>query len=197
MEGKAPRRLFHALGGSVLPLLALVLTRDVLLVFVGSVAAIFVLGEALRLLIPSLNRSLMSMFSGVSSSFKETEATKPIGTTYLLAGAFFAFLLFPRDVAIAALFFAALGDPAAAEVGERFGRLRIGRKSVEGTTAFFLSSLVVGFILLWAGLQLNWVAVLVGALVAALVELARVPINDNFAIPILSGAAMTLTILIR
>ena len=194
MKGKAARRLYHALGGCVLPMLALVLTREALLLFVGFVAAIFVLGEALRLSVPSLNRRLMSLFSGMSSSFKETEAAKPIGTTYLIVGSFLTFVLFPRDVAVTALFFAAVGDPAAAECGERFGRLRIGKKSVEGTVAFLVSSLLVGGILLWAGLQINWVAVVVGALLAALIELVPIPVNDNVAAPLVSAAAMRLTL---
>lgn len=194
MKGKTARRLFHAVGGSVLPLLALVLTRDALLWFVGSVAALFVTGEALRLLIPSLNRWLMSVFSGMSSSFKETEAARPIGTTYLLVGSFFTFLFFPRELAVAGLFFAAIGDPVAAECGEHFGRLRIGRKSFEGTMAFFVSSLVVGFVLIWSGLQLSWLAMGVGALVASLVELAPIPVNDNTTIPVVSAAAMTLAL---
>ncbi len=192
MTGKTARRLYHALGGAVLPILGLVLSREALLVFTGSVAAIFVLVEAVRLLVPSVNQSLMSLFSGVSSSFKEREAVGPIGTTYFLVGSFLTFLLFPQNIAVLALFFTAVGDPAAAEVGERFGRLRLGKKSAEGAFAFFAVSLVVGLILLWAGLRTSGAALAVGALVACLVEVAPIPINDNLTVPVASAAAMTL-----
>ena len=84
----------------------------------------------------------------MSKGFKEAEAVRPIGTTYHLIGSFLTFLLFARDVAIAALFFAAVGDTAAAAFGERFGRRKLGRKSLEGTGVFFASALVVGYILL-------------------------------------------------
>ncbi len=191
-RGRMARHLYHALGGIVLPILGLVLPHDSLLIFLGSVTALFVLVEALRLLAPPVNRWLQSAVSGVSSGFKASEAAQPIGTTYFLVGALLAYLLFSRDVAVAALFFAAIGDAAAAAIGERYGRTRVGGKSIEGTAAFFASSLLVGAILVGAGLHLTWPAVAAGAAVAALAELSPLPINDNLAIPVVSGLAMTL-----
>lgn len=192
MKGKTGRHLFHLVGGCIPPLIGLILTREWILVFLGTVAAIFVLAEILRFAIPSVNRWLGSLFSGVSGGFKEREAVRPIGTTYYLVASFLTFLFFPRDVAVAALLFAAVGDAVAAAVGERFGRTRLGHKSLEGSAAFFASALVVGFILIWAGLHLTWPAVTVGAAAAALMELLPIPIDDNLTVPIVSAIAITL-----
>ncbi len=194
MKGKTGRRLFHVIGGCVPPLLGLILEREWLLLFLGSVAAIFVVVEAIRILFPPLNRRLTSLFSGAARAFKEAESARPIGSTYFLVASFLVFLFFGRDVAVTALFFAAVGDAAAATIGERFGRTRLGNKSLEGTLAFFVSTLAVGGICLLAGLQLSWVAVVVGALVAALVELTPLPIDDNLTVPIVGAVAITLSL---
>ncbi|MCL5265353.1 MAG: hypothetical protein M1343_09235 [Chloroflexi bacterium] len=192
MKGKIGRHLFHLVGGCIPPIVGLVLPREWTLVFFGTVAAIFVAIEILRLTIVSVNRWLMSLFSGVSAGFKPREVARPIGTTFYLVASFLTFLFFSRDVAVAALFFAAVGDAMAAAVGEQYGRTKVGMKSLEGSGAFFASALVVGFILVLAGLHLNWLAVTVGAAVAALVELLPIPIDDNLTVPIISAVVMTL-----
>lgn len=193
-KGKTGRHLYHLVGGSIPPLLGLILTRGWLLVFLGVVTAIFVTAELLRFLFPPINRWLISFFPQFSKAFKAEEAVKPIGTTFFLVGAFLTFLIFPRDVAVTALFFAAVGDAVAAMVGERFGRTKVGNKSIEGTLAFFVSALVVGTILLLAELRLNWIAVVGGALIAALVELVPIPINDNLTVPLISATVMVLVL---
>ncbi len=193
IRDKAGRRLVHLIGGCIPPLLGLLLPREALLLFLGSVAALFVVGETLRLLVPAVNRWLMSLVSPAARAFKDREAARPIGTTFFVLGALLSFVIFPRDVAIAALFYSAVGDVAAATVGERFGRTRIGGKSLEGSAAFLGSALVVGAILVLAGLRLGWITVAVGALAAALVELLPSPlVDDNLTIPLVSGAAMVL-----
>lgn len=192
MKGRVVRHLYHLVGGCVPPLLGLVLPREWLLVFLGTVAGIFVLAEALRLTVEPVNRWLISLFSGVSKGFKEQESRRPIGTSYFLVASFITFLLFPRDVAIAALLFAAVGDAVAAGIGEQYGRTKLGNKSLEGTAAFFVSSLVVGAILLFAGLQLTLAAVAMGALVAALTELLPIPIDDNLTVPLVSAIVIAL-----
>ena len=193
LRDRAGRRLVHLIGGCIPPILGMLLTRDALLLFLGSLAVLFVAGEALRLVVPAVNRWLMSVVSPAASAFKEREAARPIGTTFFILGSFLSFLFFPRDVAVAALFFSAVGDVAAAEVGERWGHRRIGSKSLEGAAGFLASTLVVGAILVMAGLRLDWITIAVGALVAALVELLPSPlVDDNLTIPLVSGAAMAL-----
>lgn len=192
MKTGLARHLYHLLAGCIPPLLGLALPRESTLAFFGAVAIIFVAAEMLRLTIAPLNRRLISLFSSLSAGFKPKEATRPIGTTYYLVASFLAFLLFARDVAAAALFFTAVGDALAAAVGERYGRVKVGTKSLEGSIAFLASALLVGYILILVGLHLSPLAVMVGATAAALVELLPIPIDDNLTVPILSAATMTL-----
>lgn len=184
------RHLFHLGAGCVPPLLGLILPRGALLWFLGIVASLFVTGDAARLLIPPFNRRLMALFRPAGEAFKRGESAQPIGSTYYVAASYLTFRLFPRSIAIASLFFAAVGDAVAATVGERYGRTRIGNRSLEGSFAFLVSALLVGAILVLAGLRLNRAAVAVGALVATLAELAPIPVNDNLTVPLLSATAM-------
>lgn len=191
-RGKLARRLFHVGAGCIPPLMGLLLPREWVLAILGILTGLMIVGEALRLLVPPVNKWLSSFVSPAGEVFKSDEAARPIGTTFFLAGAFLAFLIFPRDAAVAALFFTAVGDALAATVGERAGRTKIGNKSLEGSTAFLLSTLVVGAVLVMIGLPLGWPSVIGGALAATVVEALPIPIDDNLTVPLAAAAAIAL-----
>ncbi len=54
--------------------------------------------------------------------------------------------------------------------------------------------MLAGFVLSLAGIGLLWGVVVLGALVAAGVELVPLPVNDNLVIPIVSGGIMQLAL---
>jgi dolichol kinase len=129
-----------------------------------------------------------------------------LGSTCLLISSTMTVLIFPKAVAIAALCLLIGGDTAAALVGKRFGRVRVfGSKTLEGTLAFIAVGIALNQAVSLAMARLEpdatgWLtpaAVAIGALVGAVVEAVPLPIDDNFAIPILSGVAMVLAGVIR
>ena len=122
---------------------------------------------------------------------KGEESSRVLGSTFLLIGALAAFLVFDRYVAVAALLFLSVGDPAAALVGERYGRTRLGKKSLEGALAFVAASASVGVLVLAAGADFDFSVILVGAIVGAIVELIALPPDDNLTVPLAAGGAMT------
>jgi len=79
-------------------------------------------------------------------------------------------------------------------VGERYGRTKIGQKSLEGTLAFIAAALLSGLILLAIGVQIMTGVMVLGALVAAGVELLPLPVNDNMMIPLVAGGIMELAL---
>ena len=145
--------------------------------------------DLMRFRMAELNRLFLRWLAPL---LKHDEDRKITGASYMLVAAFIAFLTFDRQVAVLALFFLALGDPAAALVGSRMPGPRLLGKSPGGTAAFAgVSMLVVLALSLTGGVDYHW-GMLVGGLVAGLVELAPLPVDDNLTIPLASGAAMQL-----
>lgn len=102
--------------------------------------------EVFRLRSASVNRFI---FQHVGILFKSTErhhinATVPYIFSHLILASFFRL-----EIYVMAAIFLTVGDPFAAFVGGRYGRIRInGDKSLEGSGAFILASFLVGFVFL-------------------------------------------------
>ena len=157
-----------------------------------AVLALFSLGlDLVRFRMAGLNRLFLRWLAPL---LKHDEDRKITGASDMLAAALIAFLIFDRQVAVLALLFLALGDPAAALVGSRMPGPRLLGKSPGGTVAFAgVSMLVVLALSLSGRVDYHW-GMLVGGLVAALVELAPLPVDDNLTIPLASGGAMQLLV---
>jgi dolichol kinase len=142
-----------------------------------------------RLKVPSINQLVYAKFG---SFIRNSEKQKLTGTAPYILGIGLSLYAFSTDVASAAICFLAFGDVAATTIGERYGKTKIGDKSLEGTAAFIAAGLFVGLVLLpMAGVHLPAGIIAAGAVIAAAVELIPLA-NDNFTIPIVSGTAMTL-----
>lgn len=149
-----------------------------------------------RLNEPRLRSFINSVIGAV---MRPHERTGLLGSTCLMIASMMTVLIFPKPVAVAALMLLVAGDTAAALVGKRFGRVKVfGGKTLEGTVAFLVvgGALAQGVAAVAArigqGDGLSPQAAAIGALVGALVEAVPFPIDDNFAIPIISGVAMVL-----
>jgi len=183
------RKLYHLIGGIGLLSLYYLLGRDRALLFYAALFLVALGLDIIRLSIPSVNDLIFARFS---SFIRKNEAHKLTGTAPYVLGIGLSLYLYSTVVATVAICFLAFGDVAATAIGERYGRTKIGDKSLEGTAAFVLAALAAGGTLALIGLGLSpWVMV-PGALVAAGVELLTLPVNDNLVIPIVSGGAMEL-----
>lgn len=196
MAGKAGRRLWHLIGGSLFPILAFFVSEQTLLIALSAVTFAFLIMESIRLLSSRANELFFRYFHGM---LKEEERRRPTGSSYLLIASLLAFLLFDRDVAITCLFFLAVGDPMAATFGEQLGSRRAFGWSWHawgwrGGLACFLSCLAIGMVLTQVGLDISPFLIVVGSAAAALITLLPWPIDDNLIIPLFSGGVMTLII---
>ncbi len=97
-------------------------------------------------------------------------------------GIFMVFMLFGKEPAMVSVVVLAVGDAFASLVGIRYGRTKIGNKSLEGTIAFFFSTFLV--LLPFLGL---WKAFLV-CIFSAIVEALPINVDDNFSVPLVAGA---------
>ena len=135
------------------------------------------------------NRAYMGIFRSI---LKPAESTEITGATYLLIAAFFSFYFFGIEVAIPVLMFVAVGDPAAALIGHYSPGPRLWGKSPVGILAFVAASMAVWAILVAAGFGAWSWAVVITAVVAAAVEFAPIPLDDNLTVPLTAGGFMTL-----
>jgi dolichol kinase len=142
--------------------------------------------ETLRLLYPSVNKVLLSIFEG---TYREKEKENISTLIWTLSGAFLTILLFSdnRNVVTVSLLYLVFGDSIAAIVGVLFGSIRLGSrgKSLEGSLAFFVVAFVCGIIFF------RWDIALIGALVASAIEFLPLPVDDNFILPIISAGLLT------
>ena len=181
------RRLFHIAAASVFPLIALALDQQIMIVLaaVGTGSALVL--EISRRRLQSLNKWFLTTFSVL---LKKSESGQTLGSSYLLAATLIAFLLFDKEVAILALLYLAIGDPLAALVGQRYGRIKIRKKSLEGALAFAAGAALVSWILIAGGLDASYSMAMAGAGLASIIELMSLPPDDNVTVPLASGGLM-------
>ncbi len=122
----------------------------------------------------------------VGTVLREKEKDTLMGSTYFLFSSILVILFFPKSIAMVSLLILILSDTAAALVGKGIGRIRIFGKTLEGSLAFFVCSLMI----VWVYPDLNRFWGSLAALGCTLVELLPIQVDDNLAIPLVAGTIM-------
>ena len=189
------RKALH-LGALVMPLGILALGRGLALYLLVPLAVLAVTCDVARQRIPWMHRFIQWVFSGIMRPEEQPPFGGPIvlnGATWMCVSAAVCAALFSEPVAAAALTLLMVGDGAAAVVGRRWGRTRFpgSPKSLEGSAAFVVAGLAFALpILAWPGVTLPAGVLVAGAVIAAVIEVLPIPVNDNLRVPVLAGAAM-------
>ncbi len=118
------------------------------------------------------------------------------GATYVLLAACVAIVAFPKIIAITAFSILIISDMAAALIGRKFGRHGFFDKSLEGTSAFIVSGIIIVAII-GVNSGAPWTFYIAGAIAAiagGIIEAASIKLrlDDNFSIPLTIGAIMWL-----
>jgi len=111
------------------------------------------------------------------------------GATWLIFGNVITIFIYPIYIAVPSLLFLSIGDSFAAIVGKKFPKFKIGEKSLIGSLAGIISSIIVIY---FVNQVLPIYVIISGAIVAMLVELIPNSINDNLTIPLISGLFMVI-----
>jgi len=164
-------------------------------------AIILLLVDFLRLRLTSVKSVFIVLFG---SMLRRKELTSLTGASYLMLASMVCMLIFGigpagrvSGVFIAAISFLALGDTAAAIVGLSIGRVRIFRKTLEGTLAGLLVCIGVAWVVsILPGLDFPLGIGILGAVSASVVEALPIEVNDNVVVPLLSGTVMMTALLI-
>lgn len=183
MARELTRKSIHLLG-LVVPILYLFTSRDLAIIGVGGLVALALGAELLKVLVPSVRATFLRIFSPILRS--QEQKGGPTGATYFLIGSFLCVLFFDKTLAIVCLCFLTLGDLCAALIGKQWGRIKLfSRKSLEGSLACFVVCIAVALLM-----RLHPAVAITGALVATVVELLPIGVDDNITMPLISGFAM-------
>lgn len=136
--------------------------------------------DVFRHYIPPLQNIFLKLFSVM---LRPHEIQKISGASYLLLASTISIYLYPHDIAVMVLLFLVIGDTAAALIGKQYGKTPLWGKSLEGSFACFLVCFIIALMVTNFSVELCFFA----AFIATLSELAPLPIDDNFRIPIISG----------
>ncbi|MDP2719856.1 MAG: hypothetical protein Q8P44_08540 [Dehalococcoidia bacterium] len=189
MSNLIARKTWHLCAGMVIPIAALFVPRNFLLVFVAVATAVALAAETARFFSPALNHRFTVAFKRV---IRQQEISRVTGSTYILISSLLTLIIFPRDIAILALTFLAVGDSVGAVVGFTFSGEHQSFKNWQSSLACFLSSILAGLIFIIFFIDISIFVLIAGALTATIVEALPLPVNDNVTIPIFSALAMSL-----
>ncbi|MQF69761.1 hypothetical protein FIM12_05460 [SAR202 cluster bacterium AD-804-J14_MRT_500m] len=183
------RKLFHVLAGSIIPVMGIFVSSQIMVNVLLVISGLAILSETARFTSPSINKGLVRLFKPL---LKPADVYQVTSATYMVIAALGCFLLFDKSIAVAALLFLSVGDPVASLTGIRMSGFRIGKKSPRGSIAFFIVTICLSLVLWGMGIAHPLWALIIGGAVATSVELAPVPLDDNATIPLVSGAAISI-----
>ncbi len=179
------RKLIH-ISSSIIPLSIWYYGIDIMQVWIITIAITLILLDFGRRFSPLLKNIYNALFIFVT---RPKEFKRVSGAAWVFSGAALTVLLFKEDIVIVSLLVLSLADSAAAIIGLKYGDTRLFNKSLEGSTAFFLTAFLLIYILTSFPI---WIKIST-ALAATAAELfSNEKINDNILIPLTTAASLTL-----
>jgi len=134
-------------------------------------------------------RTFFRLFFG--EMIREHERMSLLGSTYLLLAALLSIELFPQPVAATAIGFTVIGDAFGALVGRAWGKHKVFNKSLEGGLGCLAACLAwAAFVVSVGGVSAP--VAIAGAVVATVVEMLPIPLDDNLGITLAAGYTMRL-----
>lgn len=190
------RRFWHTVAGVLI--LIPYFMGDVSLNYIGYFSTFFcALGfyfDFKRQTDQDLNQKIQNIFRPI---MRKSEQENYSGIPFYALGVSLAIFLYPEKVALLAVLFLVFADPIASIVGVYLGKNRIfPNKTLEGTIAAFIVCFAI--VLIYSRYvpmnadNLLFYALLGGVSGATSELLSAFNIDDNFTIPVVSGALMTL-----
>jgi dolichol kinase len=142
---------------------------------------------------PSFGKLVYRFFGSIFRQHELDSNKKQLsGASYLLAAAILCIIVFPKGIAMISLFFLIIGDTVAALIGRKWGKTPFLKKSLEGTGAFFISTVIIAFLtpkFTDTGLEIG--LIIFSGFVAAIAEnIASGFLDDNVAIPLSTGTVL-------
>ena len=170
------RKIVH-FASAIIGLSIIYLDREAILPLLIVSAIIFPLLDYMRINNKFVSNFYNSYFHSITRSF---ESKKLTGASFVFWGALITYILFEPKVAGIALIVMSLADANAAIIGVGYGNTKLLNKSLEGSFAFYVTTLTILYIF-----KIPLIISLFISVIATFTELIEIPkINDNISIPL-------------
>lgn len=184
------RRLFHMGNGiAVASLYWVSFSHTQMIHAIGTIACLLYVFEQIRINYPEKAQKFIPMTKFIMRAEEQLKesAMVPYAFAVLLT-----IITFPKPIALVAIYTLAIADPLSAIIGIKYGKRRlVPHKSLEGSSAFFISTLIISLIVLgiYSG-GIDGVVALVSLLLAfsaSAFEMIPLKIDDNLTIPLFTA----------
>ena len=171
------RKLIH-LSNLVIPLSLFYYDRQFVLILLIPLSVSFIVFDCLRINSRKVATFYNKYFFLITRDFEENQLT---GASYVFFSSCIIIFIFPKAIAIPSLLIMSISDSVAALIGQKYGEIKLFNKTLEGSIAFFLSSILI--IVLLPDIML--IPALIGAIVSTIIESSNfLDINDNLSVPL-------------
>lgn len=114
------------------------------------------------------------------------------GGTYIVISFFLCILIFEKNIAILSMLIIVFSDTAAAITGKLSGRHFIGKKTIEGSIAFFVTGLIIFLLVMKNSADFRLSQGVIALFLTAFFELIPLKIDDNISVPLFFGTVFSL-----
>lgn len=182
------RKMIH-ISSSWIAFAYLFLNKEIMLIILGAAFIGCLLFDVFRVYSKSFNKFYLKYIGPVLRSHEyHIKKITFTGATYLMFAALLCVIIFPKEVAIAAILLMTIGDAAAAIVGKSFGKVNIFTKTLEGSIAFFVSGIIIVFLMPKLSTDPNELYVGIAAvIVTSIIEVMPLKLDDNITVPVVFG----------
>jgi dolichol kinase len=185
------RKLIHCCSLSI-PIIYAFIDRQTALLLLLAVFTPFLVGDVARHWVPALDKFVRRFFGNMMRPHELDDRRFTLnGATYVLISALICVGMFPKIIAITAFTILIVSDVASALVGRKFGTTPFLDKSLQGTSAFWVSAWIA-VVVIWRLTGAPWQYALAGAVAAFVGGVAeaastRLGVDDNFSVPLSVG----------
>jgi len=158
-----------------------IIVEMILIYLIGMMTVI----EIIRYISPNIWEVMVKHSHGILRE-KEGYIT---GTTAFLISNAVVIAFFNKWIAIISLLYMLFGDTAASVIGSKYGQVKIGDKTLEGSLSFFITTLAIA-LMFYKFVPIHLIVLVIGAVVATIVEALSIKVNDNLTVAIASAIAM-------
>ncbi|MGA2669369.1 MAG: diacylglycerol/polyprenol kinase family protein [Ignavibacteria bacterium] len=197
-KGEIYRKLIHIFSASI-PIGYMFLSKEIVLYVTVPITFLMLLIEVLKYYSDVIYNLYRHLFGFILRDYEFDRSKIRInGASWLMLGDILCIFIFPKYIAVAGMLLLSLGDSFSAIIGRLFGRKHyVPNRSLAGTFTFFIVGIIIVIITpKYNHDPVEYMIAFFVIFVTTVIDSLNLPINDNFAIPVVYSALLYILYLI-